>query len=168
MSRTALTLVGALALVAAPALAVAATSPDRPVALHSASRQPVTVDFTVAWNGGHSRTVDLGRHGLSVGDEFFTTDQPAYATRTKERIGSLDGGETIVAMAHQGTVRQDGTLRLHGGLVMFAGIVRHTDQPFRIAVTGGTGRYAHTTGQLVVLSEDDQTKTTNLELQLDD
>jgi len=101
-----------------------------------------------------------------VGDEFFTTGQPAFATGTTQRVGTLDGAETIVGIAHQGTVLQNGTLRLHGGLVMFAGVARHSDQPFRLAVTGGTGSFANATGQLTVLSENRHTKTTNLELEL--
>ena len=171
MRRIPLALAGALTLIAAPALAVAAASPDRPVphfpASAASSAPAVTVlDFSVPQNGGHSHALDLGRHGISAGDEFFTTDQPAYATGTKHRIGTLDGGETIIAIAHHGTVLQNGTLRLHGGLVMFGGVVRHTDHPFRLAVTGGTGHYAHATGQLTLISENNHTKTTNLQLEL--
>lgn len=167
MRRTSLALIGALTLVAAPALAIAAPSPDRPVPHVSASPPAATViGFTVPQNGGRSHTLDLGRHGLSVGDEFFTTDQPAYATGTTRRIATLDGVETIISGAHQGTVLENGTIRLHGGLVMFGGVVRHTDQPFRMAVTGGTGRYANAKGQLTVISENTHTKSTNLELDL--
>ena len=167
MRRTSLILIGALTLVAAPAVAVAATSPDRPVSHLATTRSAATViDFTVPQNGGRSQQLDLGRHGLSVGDEFFTTDQPAYAAGTTQRIATLDGVETIISGAHQGTVLENGTIRLHGGLVMFGGVVRHTDRPFRMAVTGGTGRYANATGQLTVVSEDNHTMSTNLELEL--
>jgi hypothetical protein len=164
MRRTSIILIGALTLVAAPALAVAATSPDRPVP-HVGTTQSV-IDLTVPQNGGRSHQLDLGRHGLSVGDEFFSTDQPAYATGTTQRIATLDGVETIISGAHQGTVLENGTIRLHGGLVMFGGVVRHTDRPFRMAVTGGTGRYANATGQLTLVSEDNHTRSTNLELKL--
>ena len=111
-----------------------------------------TFTFTTLFEGGTTRYVDLGKKGISAGDLFLTTGTPVYAQG--KRIGTMDGVETIVTAAHDGTVSQQGTLRLAGGNIMLEGIGRHTDTPFRLAVVGGTRDYAFARGQLTVLRED--------------
>ena len=112
-----------------------------------------TLTLTTPFDGGTTRHVDLGKKGISAGDLFLGTGAPVYAQG--KRIGTMDGVETIVSAAHDGTVSQQGTLRLAGGNIMLEGIGRHTDTPFRLAVVGGTGNYAFARGQLTVLREDD-------------
>jgi hypothetical protein len=51
------------------------------------------------------------------------------------------------------------TLRLADGTVHGAGIVRHTDAPPRLPVTGGTGAYASTRGQVTITEDDARTRT---------
>ena len=126
-----------------------------------------TINFSVPWNGGHNKTLDLGKKGVTPGDEFLVTGVPLYDTQTGKRIGAMDGTETIVSLAHHGTVEQPSTLRLHDGLVMVDGIVRHTNDPLRIAVVGGTGRYYDVRGQLTVLREDSKTKRVIMRLDLE-
>jgi hypothetical protein len=45
-------------------------------------------------------------------------------------------------------------------------VVRHTDQPFRITVTGGTGRYLGVGGQLTLLRSDEDRKVEVMRLEL--
>jgi hypothetical protein len=42
------------------------------------------------------------------------------------------------------------TVRLAEGTLALAGAIRHTDRHAALAITGGTGRYAGASGQLVM------------------
>jgi hypothetical protein len=91
---------------------------------------------------------------------------PVLDNATNVRIGSSDAVELIVSRRHDGTVTSEGTLRLRGGHVELDGVVRHTDSPFRVSVTGGTGKYLGVGGQLTLLREDTKRKVVVMKLEL--
>jgi hypothetical protein len=126
----------------------------------------VTFVYDEPVNGGTTKYVNLGKPKLGPGDMFLTNGVPMLSHETGERIGVEDGTETVVSIKHDGTVEMNMTLRLHDGLVMLSGVVRHTDTPFRIPVVGGTGAYANATGQMTELREDDKRKVTVIEVKL--
>jgi hypothetical protein len=71
-----------------------------------------------------------------------------------------------VSKRHDGTVVNQSTLRLPGGHVDIDGVVRHTDLPFRTSVTGDTGLYLGTGGQLTLIREDTARKVVVMKLEL--
>jgi hypothetical protein len=103
---------------------------------------------------------------LGAGDMFLVTDLPVLDGRTGRRLGQSDGVELILSARHAGTVTDQTTLRLPGGHVEIDGIIRHTDAPLRMTVTGGTGRYAGVSGQLTLLREDTDRKVSVMRLTL--
>jgi len=125
-----------------------------------------TIVYDEPFTGGHNHYVDLGKKGLGPGDMFLGVGLPIFDDETGDRIGSTDGTEVILSGRHDGTVEMNGTLRLDGGLVMLSGVVRHTDNPFRLPVVGGTGAYAAVRGQLTQLREDRHRKLTVVQLDL--
>jgi hypothetical protein len=125
-----------------------------------------TLLLTLPFNGGRNHFIDLGRHGISIGDEFTSVDTPIRAEKTGQLVASADGMETILDGHHDGTVQQELTFRFAGGTVTVGGEIRHTDTPIRLGVTGGTGRYDRARGQLVLLREDAQRKVTVMRLEL--
>ena len=128
------------------------------------ARETLVLDFP--FQGGHQRFIDLGKKGLSAGDMFLSTGQPILDDATGERIGSADGVELIVSKRHDGTVTSQSTLRLPGGHVELDGVVRHTDDPFRVTVTGGTGDYLGVGGQLTLIREDAERKLSMIKVEL--
>jgi hypothetical protein len=125
-----------------------------------------TMVLAFPWQGGHQRVIDRGPQGLSPGDLFLGTDMPILDNASGQRIGTSDGVELIVSKRHDGTVVNRGTLRLPGGHVDIDGVVRHTDSPFRVSVTGGTGRYLGMGGQLTLIREDPARKVDVMRLEL--
>jgi hypothetical protein len=142
-----------------------AASPATPTGDRSAKRTPETLLLNSPWTGGHGHYLDRGHKGPSWGDVFIGTDQPLYDENTRRRIGSSDAVELILSGRHDGTVTSQQTLRLPGGNIDLDGIVRHTDNPLRITVTGGTGEFAGAGGQMVA-TEDAKRKVSILRLEL--
>lgn len=156
--------VGLLASLAGGGVAFAGhTGPAETDRDHAGGR---TLLLTLPFNGGRNHFIDLGRHGVSVGDEFASVDVPIRAEKTGRLVASADGVETILDGHHDGTVQQELTFRFARGTVTLGGEIRHTDTPIRLAVTGGTGRYDRVRGQLVLLREDPQRKVTIMRLEL--
>ena len=143
------------ALIGATALAASASAGDG----------PRTMMLSTPFDGGKSRQVDVGKRGFSAGDMFTVTGQPMSDETSGRRVGSLDAMETVVSRLHDGTAAMAATLRLADGTVHGAGIIRHTDAPPRLPVTGGTGAYAGARGQ-VTITEDDARKRTIMRLEL--
>ena len=160
MSRTnrvvALALAGVVAtggLAATAANSGATATVEQP----SVSSATQTLVFTTPWGDvGDFTYVDLGKKGEGPGDLFLFGRIPMHARG--ERVGTLEGTETIISAAHIGTVTQEVTLRLPGGRVMVSGAGRHDDTPFQLAVVGGTGRFLKARGMLVVVGEDEERK----------
>jgi hypothetical protein len=118
------------------------------------------------FQGGHQRLINRGPKSIGPGDLFLSTGMPVLDTATGHRIGTSDATELIVSTRHDGTVLGQSTLRLRGGHVELDGVVRHTDSPFRVSITGGTGRYLGVGGQLTMLREDDVHKAVVMKLEL--
>jgi hypothetical protein len=141
-------------------LAVAAVMITATLAASAAAGDgPRTMTLSTPFDGGHTRQVDIGKRGFSAGDMFTVTGQPVSDEATARRVGSLDAIETIISRLHDGTASLAATLRLADGTVHVAGIVRHTDAPTRLPVTGGTGAYAGATGQVTITEDEDRRRT---------
>src|SRR3954447_11497145 len=125
-----------------------------------------TLLLTLPFNGGRNHFIDLGRRGVSIGDEFASVDVPIRAAKTGQLVASADGVETILDGHHDGTVQQELTFRFAGGTVTLGGEIRHTDAPIGLGVSGGAGRYDRVRGQLVLVREDAQRKVTIMRLEL--
>jgi hypothetical protein len=137
-------------------------------ALKSPEPSPGQQELTLSspFEGGDFHYIDLGKKGLGPGDMFTIAGLPVHDENTGRRVGSVDASETILSARHDGTVIQEATYRLRGGTVTVAGAIRHTDQPTRLPVTGGTGDYLGVTGQLVDLREDNDRNVTIFKLVL--
>jgi hypothetical protein len=132
----------------------------------SAVESPSTLMLSTPFEGGKTRTVDLGKKGLGAGDMFLSTGAPVRDEATGRRIGALDGIETILSPAHDGTVSELITMRLEDGTLVLQNVIRHTDRPAALAVTGGTGAYADARGQMTEVDENEQRKVTIFKLEL--
>ena len=95
--------------------------------------------------------LDLGEPGDSLGDEFvFRND----LSRAGEKVG-VDGGVcTVVGLEPMvsATVQCVATARLPRGQITVQGLVTFTDGPstFKLAITGGTGRFREAHGVLTI------------------
>jgi hypothetical protein len=125
-----------------------------------------TMVLAFPFQGGHQRVIDRGPNGLGAGDLILSTGQPILDNASGQRVGTGDSVELIVSKRHDGTVVSRGTLRLHGGHIDIDGVVRHSDSPFRVSVTGGTGIYLGTGGQLTLIKEDPARKVVIMRLEL--
>lgn len=125
-----------------------------------------TTLVAVPFNGGKQRQINLGGKGLGAGDMFLTTGTPVRDDATGHRLGTLDGIETIIAPAHNGTVSQQLTMRLAAGSLTFAGVIRHSDRHPTLAIIGGTGIYDTARGQLILQREDNTRKVTVFTLEI--
>lgn len=100
---------------------------------------------------GQEAFLDLGEPGDSLGDQFvFSND----LFRGGEKVGTDGGVGTIVRLQPMvaATIQFVATARLPGGQITVQGLVRFTDGPstFRLAITGGTGRFRDASGVLIV------------------
>ena len=95
--------------------------------------------------------LDLGEEEDSLGDYFvFSGD----LFRKGEKVGSDGGTGTIVRLEPMvsATLQFVATAELPRGQITVQGLVTFTDGPstFRLAITGGTGRYRTAHGVLIV------------------
>jgi hypothetical protein len=95
--------------------------------------------------------LDLGAEGDSLGDQFIFSGD---LFRRGEKVG-IDGGvATIVRLESMvsATLQFVATAQLPRGQITVQGLVTFTDGPstFRLAITGGTGRYRTGHGVLIV------------------
>ncbi len=95
--------------------------------------------------------VDVGEEGDSLGDYFvFGSD----LFRKGEKVGSNGGTGTIVRLEPMvsATFQIVATAELPKGQITVQGLVTFTNGPstFRVAITGGTGRYRTAHGVLIV------------------
>lgn len=93
--------------------------------------------------------IDLGRSGPSAGDEHIFNDVLKNPAGTK-RLGTVHGVCTITALSKTGGVSQCvASFQLPGGTIEIAGAEDFGAPRFTAAITGGTGRYHTTSGQLI-------------------
>ena len=102
-----------------------------------------------------STYVDLGEEGFSLGDQFvFTNDLMSGDTK----VGEDGGACTVVRLTDAGaTVQCNGTNSLPGGQIAVQGVVTYGEEdaefkqdPYPLAIIGGTGRYRSARGEVVV------------------
>jgi hypothetical protein len=151
---------------AASPISMAGSSGSPQNARTATTATTTTMLLAFPFQGGHQRVIDRGPKGLGAGDLILSTGQPILDNASGHRVGTSDSVELIVSKRHDGTVVNRGTLRLPGGHVDIDGVVRHTDSPFRVSVTGGTGTYLGTGGQLTLIKEDPARKVVIMRLQL--
>jgi len=98
-----------------------------------------------------SADLDLGKRGFSLGDRFVFSDN---LFRHGMRVGT-DHGECMATRIHgsRATFQCTATAVLRRGQITVQGAVTFAEDgsaPFRLAVTGGTGRFRDAGGQLTV------------------
>ncbi len=102
--------------------------------------------ITVIEKGTSANFVDLGAKGPSFGDEFFFQSQLWNADKTRQ-VGTNVG----YCVAQLGGVDHcQGTAKLAGGTIEWAGSVPGNAQRFRIAITGGSGAFREAEGQIAI------------------
>lgn len=143
------------------------TNASEPTSAGASTPATETMVLAFPFEGGHGRFVDAGKKGLGPGDQFLVVGMPILDNATGEQLGTTDAVEMMMLPhRHDGTVTMKYTLRLPGGHIDLYGVVRHSDKPFRIPVTGGTGRYLGVGGQLTLLKEDTQRDINVMRLKL--
>jgi len=151
--RTA-TLLACIATGAAVMIIAMPTNASEPVRAAASTPATETMVLDFPFEGGHGRFIDAGKKGLGPGDLFLVVGLPILDHATGEQLGTSDAVEMmLLPRRHHGTVTMQTTLRLPGGHIDLDGVVRHSDQPFRMTVTGGNGRYLGVSGQLTLLRE---------------
>lgn len=133
-------LLAASGMVALGASTAASASPSSDV------RRPLTIEAALV----SFDFVDLGEPGVTAGDYFVQAD-----TLTVDgRPGGSDliqcvaaGHETDPGLCDAVVVLGDGTLTAAGRIPNFEPA---DGQPFRFAITGGTGRYRRAQGEIIV------------------
>jgi len=63
----------------------------------ASGRSSARVFTLLAPPGGTSTAIDLGKHGMSPGDEFLTTDSPLRNPTSHRRVGRADIIETAMS-----------------------------------------------------------------------
>lgn len=99
-----------------------------------------------------SADLDLGERGFSLGDRFVFTDN---LIRHGMRVGTDHGECTVTRMQGQaGSFQCIATAVFRGmGQITVQGVAMFSEDdssPFRLAITGGTGRFSDAGGHLVV------------------
>jgi hypothetical protein len=151
---------------AASPISMAGSSGSPQNARTATTATTTTMLLAFPFQGGHQRVIDRGPKGLGAGDLILSTGMPILDNASGQRVGTGDAVELIVSKRHDGTVVNQSTLRLPGGHVDIDGVVRHTDLPFRTSVTGGTGLYLGTGGQLTLIRQDTARKVVVMKLEL--
>ena len=127
-----------------------------------AGNGPRTLTLSFPWDDhGKTRYIDLGKKGEGPGDLFLTSGVPVRDERTGPQVSEIEQIEVILSRAHNGTVFQSGSLNLRDGSIQGAGIIRHTDAEQAESLTGGTGAYANTRGQMTVRVRTSRSKVNN-------
>jgi Allene oxide cyclase barrel like domain len=105
-----------------------------------------------------AQTVEETELDLNPDEMFGQGDKTVFTEdlfRNGKKVG-IDGGEGTVVRAQMGTVTLQFlvTLRLPKGQITVQGLADFTEQgaggPFRLAITGGTGKYRTAHGELTV------------------
>jgi hypothetical protein len=136
-------------------LALAGLSTGATVALalpgSATAGTPTTGTFTVRAHQRSAAHLDLGRTGVSAGDEDLIS---GVLTRDGAQVGSLAGTCQAVRYRQHGAVQlcefdlRFGTAQLTSSGMVVAG--RNGPGTFTMPITGGTGRYLGAAGQLAV------------------
>jgi allene oxide cyclase len=138
-------LVAAAAAAAATALVIGAG------ALASTSSGTGARTFTVIEKSTSGTYVDLGPKGFGPGDEFTFASDFWNTARTK-KVGHSNGYCVVLSTTRDHCVA---TARFHGGTLEAAGGNLLAAEDFKLAITGGTGRFIGANGQVSIHSIND-------------
>ncbi len=118
------------------------------VSIAAASTPAITSSQTLRLvaHGGTSRYVDNGRTGASIGDQVIL-NQPLYFASDPSTLAGR--GHVAVLLEGNGISQDTADIVLSGGQISIQGF-QHRDSTFRLAVVGGTGRYANVRGEAMV------------------
>jgi hypothetical protein len=131
------------ALVAVTAVTTAATE-----AAGSASAQSQTSVLTLlAPAGGTSTSIDLGKRGISPGDEFVTTNAPLRRPQSHVRAGRIDLIETAMGATRSSL---SFTAQLPHGTLQVLGVYNPNNTRFTLPIVGGTGTYLGARGAVTL------------------
>jgi hypothetical protein len=126
------------------------------------------IAYAGAWGGGginHRMTIhvvehpvtdqviDIGAPGDSPGDQLPFAN-PVYNATNKHKVGS-DQGNCVRASAVQGRWECMWTTFLRGGQITVEGPFLDAVATTKLAVTGGTGRFANVRGQMLLHTRSD-------------
>ena len=90
--------------------------------------------------------VDVGKHGLSLGDEFIFTSR---LTRHGHKVGHTGVVCTITSVKREES-QCVGSAKLGRGEITIQGLMADSPRVFSFAITGGTGAFEGAEGTLVV------------------
>lgn len=131
------------ALAAVTAVTIAATATAGP----TSARSHMSVLTLLAPPGGTTTTIDLGKHGISPGDEFVTTDAPVQRPQSHARVGRLDLIETAMGKTRSSL---SFTAQLLHGTLQVQGAYNPNHTRFTLPIVGGTGAYLSARGAVTL------------------
>ena len=114
---------------------------------------------------GQEANLDLGDPGDSLGDQFIFSND---LFRHGKKVGTDGGIGTVVRLEPMvsATLQFAATAQLPKGQITVQGLVTFTDasegEPFKLAITGGTGQYKEAHGVLTIDEEGAETRLTFL------
>jgi hypothetical protein len=151
-------LTAAVALIAAIATAAVAVASDAPASARSAGDGDATEVIRLQSKDVKEALLALNPDPESpLGNEFvFAHD----LFRGGDKVGALGGTGTVVRSDHRGgtlTLQLVVTAALPGGQITTQGLATFSeeggDEAFRLAITGGTGRYRTAHGEVTVAEQ---------------
>jgi hypothetical protein len=126
---------------------------------------PATGTFTVRVHQGAEAHLDLGRSGMSAGDQDLFTGS---LTRNGKRVGSMAGSCQAVRFGARSAVQLcEFDLRFGSSQIATRGTVvagRNGPGTFTLPITGGTGKYLAATGQVTATASNDATLPITVQL----
>ena len=137
-----------LALLVLALTLVAATGSS--AATPAAGGNPISLTITVKSVTTWTKRTDKPPKGTSKGDRFRFRDRLVNGARQfgKAKGAKVGGDAGIFTLTSKTTAVTSGVATLPGGTIRFAGRVGSSPAP--LTVLGGTGRYAHAHGILIV------------------
>lgn len=126
---------------------------------------PSSGTFTVQAHQGSQANLDLGRHGMSAGDEsLFTGGLSRHGTDVGLMVGEC---RTVRVGPRRAVELCDYDLRFGGAQLMASGSVaagHGGPGTFTVPITGGTGRYLGAAGQLAITATNGPTVPITVQL----
>ena len=127
------------------AIAFAATTHTSAGAAGTASTSPT---FTLAAPpGGTTTSLDLGKKGISPGDEFVTTNGPLVRVGSSIRVGRIDAIETSMSATRS---RLQLSAQLARGTLEVDGVYDPNHPRSALPLVGGTASFAGARGTVVL------------------
>ena len=130
-------------------------------ALGQPSSQAAEADDTITGRTAQESNVDVGRKGPSVGDRYVFSENLFSEKGT--RIGRLAASCEINFVKRNSKGRPTdalmqclGTFRLTDGQITVQGATWWSDKKIRLAITGGTGRYDGSSGNVEITDVNDK------------